>query len=76
MDRLLLTVFGVALESFGDDYISATRAGESTVLGEGTEFDRALVSAFDFKNGVGDVIFLDEGLIGGIVEDDCLISLA
>jgi len=73
VDPLLAAVGGVAFERLRDHDVGATDAGEAPVLGKAAELHRALVRSLDLENGTGNGGFLNEGLVGGIVEDDGLV---
>ena len=70
VDGLGGAVFFATHEGFGDDDEGAADAGEAAVFGETAELDGAIAGAFDFVDGAGDGGVLDEGLVGGVVEQD------
>lgn len=70
MDGVGGAVFFTAHEGFGDDDEGAANAGESTVFGEAAELDGAVAGTFDFVDGAGDRGVLNEGFVGGVVEQD------
>ena len=70
MDGLLRAVLLVAHEALRNDDDAAAHAGEPAVLREAPKLDRAITRAFDFEDRARHRGVLDEGLVGGVVEDD------
>ena len=65
----------VGHERLGHDGVGAARAGEAGGLGETADLDGHLARAGDFVDGVGELRVADEGLVGGVEEDDGAVAL-
>ena len=62
------------LQLFGDNGIATTYTCESCCLREAAELDGTFLRSFNLVDGVGQGVILNEGLVSGIVEDECLFS--
>ena len=65
----------VPLQLHGHHGVGAAVAGEAGGLGEGAELDGTGSGALDLIDGVGHILLGDEGLIGGVVEDDGAVGV-
>ena len=58
---------------FRDDRVATPNARKSCCFGETAELDGTFLRPFYLVDGVGQRVVLDEGFVGGIIKNECLL---
>ena len=61
-------------DGVGHDGVGAAQAGETGGLGVAAEFHGHFLRAVDLVDAVGHVVLADEGLVGGVIEDEAAFA--
>ena len=75
VQRDALAAVRLAANGLRNDDVGATHAGEAAVFRKAAELDGHVLGTFDFEDRARDLRVLDEGLVGGVEENDRIVLL-